>query len=64
MQITTLSTQLGFGSELADWYRDATSVLFGQLLIDLSPRTDDRLRNCTNTKTLPSKLYSPDRLKQ
>ena len=27
MQVTTLSTQLGLGSELVDWYRDATSVL-------------------------------------
>ena len=41
MQVTTLSTQLGLGSELVDWYRDATSVPFGHLLIDLSPRTDD-----------------------
>ena len=24
MQVTTLSTQLGLGSELVDWYRDAT----------------------------------------
>ena len=48
MQVTTLSTQLGLGSELVDWYRDATSVPFGHLLIDLSPRTDDRLRYCTN----------------
>ena len=38
MQVTTLSTQLGLGSELVDWYRDATSVPFGHLLIDLSPR--------------------------
>ena len=29
MQVTTLSTQLGLGSELVDWYRDATFVLFG-----------------------------------
>ena len=43
MQETTLSTQLGLGSQLVDWYRDATSVQFGLLLIDLSPRTDDRL---------------------
>ena len=43
MQVTTLSTQLGLGSELVDWYRDATSVTFGQLLIDLSPRKDNRL---------------------
>ena len=62
MQITTLSTQLGLGSELVDWYRDATSVPFGHLLIDLSPRTDDRLRFCTNSGSVPSKFYIPDRL--
>ena len=44
MQVTTLCTQLGLGSELVDWYRDATSFPFGHLLIDLLPRTDDRLR--------------------
>ena len=64
MQVTTLSTQLGLGSELVDWYRDATSVPFGHLLIDLSPCTDDRLRYCTNTESIPSKFYIPDRLKQ
>ena len=42
IQVTTLNTQLGLGSELVDWYRDATYVPFGHLLIDLSPRTDDR----------------------
>ena len=40
MQVTTLSTQLGLGSELVYWYRDATSNPFGHLLIDLSPPTD------------------------
>ena len=64
MQVTTLSTKLGLGSELVDWYRDATPVPFGHLLIDLSPRTDDRLRCCTNTGSIPSKFYIPDRLKQ
>ena len=64
MQVTTLSTQLGLGSELVDWYRNATSVPFGHLLIDLSPRTDDRLRFCTNTGSIPSKFYFPDQLKQ
>ena len=49
MQVTTLSTQLGLGSELVQWYRDATSVPSGHLSIDLSPRTDDRLRYCTNS---------------
>ena len=64
MQVTTLSTQLGLGSERVDWYRDATSVPFGQFLIDLSPRTDDRLRYCTNTGSIPSNIYIPERLKQ
>ena len=63
MQLTTISTQLGLGSELADWYRHATSVPFGHLLIDLTPRTDDRLRNCTNSGSVPSKFYIPERLK-
>ena len=62
MQVTTLSTQLGLGSELVDWYRDATSVPFGHLLIDLPPRTDDRLRYCTNSGSVPSKFYIPERL--
>ena len=63
MQVTTLSTQLGLGSELVDWYRDATSVPFGHFLIDLSPRTDNRLRYCTNSGSVPSKFYIPERFK-
>ena len=63
MQVTTLSTQLGLGSELVDWYRDATPVPFGHLLSDLSPRTDDRLRCCTNSESIPSKFYIPERSK-
>ena len=60
MQVTTHSTQLGLGSELIDWHRGATSFPFGHLL----PRTDDRLRYCTNTGSIPSKFFIPDRLKQ
>ena len=63
MQVVTLSTQLGLGSELVDWYRDATSVPFGHLLIDLSPRTDDRLRYCTNIGSVPSESFIPERFK-
>ena len=63
MQETTLSTQLGLGLELVDWYRDATSVPFGHLLIDLSPRTDDSLRYCPNIGSVPSKFCIPERLK-
>ena len=60
--VATLSVQLRLGSTLVDWYRDATSVPFGHLLIDLSPRTDDRLRYCTNSGNVPSKFYVPDNL--
>ena len=63
MQVTTLGAQLGLGSELVDWYKDATSIPFGHLLIDLSPRTEDRLRYCTNSGSVPSKFYIPERLK-
>ena len=64
MQVSTLRAQLGLGSKLVDWHRDATCVPNGHLLIDLSPRTDNRLRYCTNTEFIPSKFYIPDRLKQ
>ena len=63
-QVSTLSALLGLGSELVDCYRDATSVPYGHLLIDFSPLTDNRLRYCTNTASIPSKFYIPDGLKQ
>ena len=53
MQVTTFGAQLGFGSELVDWYADATSVPFGHFLIDSSPRTEDGLRYCTNSGSVP-----------
>ena len=62
-QFVTLSVQLGLGSALVDWYWDATSVPFGHLLIDSSPRTEDRLRYCTNSGNIPSNFYVPDNLK-
>ena len=62
MQVSTLSAKLGLGSELVDWYRDATFVPCGHLLIDLSPRTDDWLRYGTNTGSIPWNFYIPDRL--
>ena len=61
-QVATLSVQFGLGSALVDWYRDVTSVLFGHLLIDLSPRTDNRLRYCTNSGNIPSKFYVAENL--
>ena len=64
MQVITLRGQLGLRSELVDWYQYATSAPYCHLLIDLSPRKDDRLRYCTNTGSIPSEFYIPDRLKQ
>ena len=64
MQFSTLSAQLGLRSELTDWYRDATSVLFCHFFNDLSPQTDDRLRFCTNNGSILSKFCTPGWLKQ
>ena len=63
MQVTTLGAQLGVSSELVDWYRDATSLPFSHLLIELSPLTDDRLRYCTNSGSVPTKFYIPQSLR-
>ena len=64
MQVSALSAQSSFGSELVDWYRDATSVTHGHLLVGFSPRTDDRLLYCTNTRSNPWTFYIPERLKR
>ena len=59
-----LSAQSSLGLEPVFWHSDATSVPYGLVLIDLSPRTDDRLRFFTNTRSIPSKFNIPDQLKQ
>ena len=59
LQINTLSQQLGLGSQLKEWYQDATSTPYGHLLIDLTPKTVDLLRYCTNSGSVPSKFYLP-----
>ena len=64
IQVGMLSAQFGLSSEPVDWYRDATSVPYGLLLVDLSPRTNGRLRYCTKTGSIPSKFYIPNQLKQ
>ena len=58
-QVATLGVQFRLGSAFVDWYRAATSVHFGHFLIDLSPRTDDRLRYCANSRNIPSKFHVP-----
>ena len=59
LQINSLSQQLGLGSQLKEWYQDATSTPYGHLLIDLTPKTVDSLRYCTNIGSVPSKFYLP-----
>ena len=62
-QIILLSQQLGhqlsLGSQLKEWYQDATSTPYGHLLVDLTPKTVDSLRYCTNSGSVPSKFYQP-----
>ena len=60
MQLSILCAQFVPGLKLVDSYRDAKSVPYGNLLIDFLPRTDDRLRFCTNTWTISSKFYIKD----
>ena len=57
MQVSTHSTRLVLGSELSEWFWEARSVSYGHLLIDWSPRSDDGLRCCTNSESVPSKLF-------
>ena len=59
LQINTLSQQLGLGFQLKDWYQDATSVAYGHLLIDLTPKTVDSLMHCSNSGSVLTKFYLP-----
>ena len=63
MRVSTLSAQLGLGSEQVAWFEYAALVPYGLLLTDLSPRTDHRLRYCKNTGCTPSNFSVPERLK-
>jgi len=56
-QVQKLATQLGLGSQLTDWYNNATSEPYGHLMIDLSPRTVDSLRYSTGFN--PTVFYLP-----
>ena len=56
LQIKTLSQQLGLGSKLKRWYQDATSVPYGHILIDLTPKTFDSLSYCPNSSSVPKKF--------
>ena len=47
IQIDCLGRQLGCRSLLLSAYKTATAATFGQLLIDLDPRCDEKLRLCS-----------------
>ena len=59
LQINTLSQQLDLGSQLKEWYQDATSVPYGHLLIDLTPQTVDSLRYCFSSGSVQTICYLP-----
>ena len=48
MPVSTLSAPSILGSQLVDWYRQATSVAYSCFLCNLSPCVDNRLSYCTN----------------
>ena len=52
--INTLSQQFGLGSQLKDWYTKATSIPYGHVLIELTPKTVDYLKFCTNSGSIPT----------
>ncbi len=58
-QISRLGNQLGLGKQFNEWYKDAVSKPFGHLMVDLHPRTDDKLRFCTNCGSFPTQFYLP-----
>ena len=57
LQINALSQQLRLGSQLKEWYQDASSTPSGHLIVDLTPKTVVSLRYCTNSGSVPSKFY-------
>ena len=61
LQIKTISQQLRRGSQLKEWYQDATSIPYGHLLIDLTPKKVDSLRYCSNNESFPTNFYLPAR---
>ena len=59
-QINVLGKQLGLGSDLKQWYSDATSKPYGHILIDLTPKTPDSLRFCSDITSFPTVFYLPN----
>ena len=49
MPVNTRNALLGLGSEVIDWYQEATVDLYNHLLTELLSEPNDRLRYCTNS---------------
>ena len=58
LQINILSQHLGLRSQLKEWYQDATSVPCGYLFNDLTPKTVDSLRYCSNGGSVPTIFFT------
>ena len=59
-QIGVLAKQLGLGKQLVEWYAESTREAYGHLMIDLSPKTPDTLRFCTNSSSFPATFFLPN----
>ena len=55
---------MGLGSQLKDWYTKAASIPYGHLLLDLTPKTVDSLRFCTNSGSIPAIFFLPQHKQQ
>ena len=58
-RIDILGKQFGLGNTLQTCKADATSTPYDDLMIHLSPKTNDLLRFCTHVTSIPSKFYLP-----
>ena len=58
LKINTLSQHLGLGSQLKEWYQDATSVPYGHLLIDLPQKSYNILFTSWNTDKVLDTEYT------
>ena len=53
-KINTIGQQLGLRSQSKDWNQIATSVHYGHLFIDLTPKRVDSIRYCSNSESVPT----------
>ena len=59
LQINTISQQLVVKFQWKEWYQDAMSVPYGQLLIGSTPKTVYSLSFCSNGGSVPTEVFLP-----